>query len=105
MADFAGVPVVAVGGVDERDPGVQGGVDGGDGPLFVRAVLDGQGHGAQADGAHGRVSDGAVPHGVSVSQEVGEAVAARASATVPGSQSAMWEKANPSSFARALLME
>ena len=49
MADLVGVQVVRVGGVDEGDAGVEGGVDGLDRALAVGASLDRHGHAAQAD--------------------------------------------------------
>lgn len=104
VAPLVGLPVVAVGGVDERDARVEGGVDGGDGPLFVRAPLDGERHGAQTDGADRAVSDGPVVHGAQAPQAAGTSDAARASVTAPGSQSPVREKTKPSSFARPLLM-
>lgn len=73
-------------------PAVEGGVDGGDGPRLVRAVLDGQRHGAQADGADGGAGDGAVLHGGSLPQAEGEGSMVRASETAPGSQSVVREK-------------
>ena len=61
------VGAVAVGGVDERDPEVEGGVDGGDGAVRVgeAAVAAGPGerHPAEAERADGAVAEGAGDHG------------------------------------------
>lgn len=104
MAPLTGMPVVTVGGVDERDARVEGGVEGGDGPPLVRAPLDGEGHGAQADGADRDVPDGALSHDGCAPQAAGVVDAVTDSATAPGSQSTVREKTKPSDFARLLLM-
>ncbi len=57
-----GFEVIGIGRVDQRDPGVQGGMDGGDGALLLRPALDRHGHPAQADGADRDAVDGPRAH-------------------------------------------
>ena len=53
---------VGVGGVDDRDAGVERRVDGGDGPGPVRSTFDRERHLTEADGADHAVTDGALLH-------------------------------------------
>src|SRR5690606_32954720 len=62
VADLVGVEVVGVGGVDEGDAGVQGGVDGRHRAGAVRATLDGHRHAAEPDRTHPHVPDAALLH-------------------------------------------
>ena len=63
MADLVGVQVVGVRGVDQRDTGVERGVDGRHRPRGVGPALDGHRHAAEADRADGEVGEGALLHG------------------------------------------
>ena len=62
VSDVALVRAVAVGGVEERDAGVERGVHDGDRPVVVAAGRGGQAHAADADGTSLTGS-----HGLSVS--------------------------------------
>jgi hypothetical protein len=63
VTDLVGVPVIGVRGVDQRDAGLQRGVDGRDRTLLVGAPLDGHRHTAQTDRSDLDVTDGACLHG------------------------------------------
>ena len=57
-----GVQVVGVGGVDQGDPGVERGVDGGDRPCLVRSALDRHRHPAEPDRADVSITDSTLLH-------------------------------------------
>ena len=59
----ARVEVIGIGGVDQRDAGVEGGVDRGDRALAAGTSPYRHRHGSQADGADPHVADGALLHG------------------------------------------
>src|SRR5580704_17900793 len=65
VAVFLDAQRVGVGGVDDRDAGIERRVDGGDGLAAVGAALDGEGHLAEADRADRPVADGTLLHGSS----------------------------------------
>ncbi|OIQ78675.1 hypothetical protein GALL_396090 [mine drainage metagenome] len=62
VADVGRGEVIGVRGVDERDAGVESGVDGGDRLALVGPALDRHRHPAEPDRADGPVTDGALLH-------------------------------------------
>jgi hypothetical protein len=62
VAYLVGADVIGIRGVDEGDPGVECGMDGGDGAGLVGSALDRHRHAAESDGADQGVADLALVH-------------------------------------------